>query len=96
MEIAATITKADLAQLSRSYGGRNTKEFRGHEPGTLIFVTFAGRIDLQSKNYVGKHIIEVADSPPIGNEPAFDFHMLPRIPTPSKGQDNASNDQQDD
>lgn len=71
MIIEATITKADLARLAALYGKRNADAFNGAEPGTLVYRTFIGAMDIETRALVGAHHFDVVKPDPAA--PTFKF-----------------------
>jgi hypothetical protein len=71
MTIDATITKADLAKYATYYGQRNADAFNGALPGTLVYRTFIGAMDLDTRALVGAHHFDVVK--PDADAPAFKF-----------------------
>lgn len=74
MVVEATITKADLAKCAEHYGKLNADVFQGNAPGTVIYKTFIGTMDLDTRALVGAHYFAVvkADS----EAPAFKFSTI--------------------
>jgi hypothetical protein len=59
MEIPAAITKAQLAEFGRNYGRSNIDPFCGYNAWELIYKTFIGEFDMDTRLYVGKHYFEL-------------------------------------
>lgn len=53
MEIKASITKPEIAVAAEFYGAVNRFEFCGQPADTVVLVTFAGALDIDSREYVG-------------------------------------------
>ena len=71
MIIDATISKADLARLATHYGQRNADAFNGALPGTLVYRTFIGAMDPETRQLVGAHHFDVVK--PDAAAPTFKF-----------------------
>lgn len=71
MVVESTISKADLARLASNYGKRNADQFNGAAPGTLVYRTFIGTMDLETRALVGAHHFDVVK--PDADAPAFKF-----------------------
>ena len=74
MVVDASITKAELARCAENYGKRNADTFHGAAPGTLVYRTFIGSIDLDTRALVGAHHFDVV---PVAEAEAFKFCSLP-------------------
>lgn len=63
MEIPANITKAHLAEFVPHYGKANAAPFREHEARSLVYRTFAGALDPDTRLYCGVHCFDPNANP---------------------------------
>lgn len=77
MVVEATITKADLAKCAEHYGKLNSDTFQGNMSGTVIYKTFIGTMDLDTRTLVGAHHFDVVKAD--AEAPAFKFSTLPGV-----------------
>jgi len=72
MTIDATITKQQLAECAAQYGKRNSKAFRDAAAETLVYTTFIGTFDIDSRTFIGAHHFTPGTA-----EASTDFNKLP-------------------
>ena len=74
MVVESTITKSQLGECATHYGKANAKPFNDAAPGTLIYTTFIGTFDVESRMYVGAHHFTPGKA-----EATFDTNKLPGV-----------------
>lgn len=79
MVVEATITKADLAKCAEHYGQLNADVFQGNAPGTVIYKTFIGTMDLDTRALVGAHHFDTVKFDPDTARLSFKFSTLPGV-----------------
>ena len=77
MVVEATITKSDLAKCAEHYGKLNADVFQGNAPGTVMYRTFIGTMDLETRALVGAHHFDVVKAD--ADATAFKFSTLPGV-----------------
>ncbi len=78
MEINATITKQDIAIAAEFYGAVNRFEFCGQPADTVALVTFAGAMDIDTREYVGLYRFRPKNKADV-LAPRADFNNLPGL-----------------
>ena len=78
MHVNAAIKKSDIAKCADCVGMTNAKPFLDAPAGALVYVTFAGALNLATKLYEGVHVFRGA-KPADDGVPLFDFNKLPGV-----------------
>ena len=76
MHVNAAIKKSEIAKCADAVGMTNAKPFLDAPAGALVYVTFAGALNLATKLYEGVHVFRGA-LPADKAAQAFDFSKLP-------------------
>ena len=63
VSVPASITKAELEQVSPLYGATNATERSGFAVGKLKLKTFAGRYDLATRRFIGEYQFTITRGP---------------------------------